>query len=75
MAIMSDEQQTVLSPTHRIKITKWKVREGFQVNNNQVILLYELADGNDKDIKRLKSAKCGIVKRRHFTEGNVVDAE
>lgn len=72
---MSEPQQTVLSPTHKIKITKWKVREGFQVNVNQVILLYVLEDGDDKDVRRFKSNKCGIVRRRHFTEGNVVDVE
>lgn len=72
---MADEQQTVISPTYKIKIIKWKVREGFQVNNNQVILLYELVDGADKDLKRFKSNKCGIVKRRHFVEGDIVNAE
>lgn len=84
--IMSDPNQTVFSPAHKIRITKWKVREGFQVNSNQVILLYELpdsdggggggdGDGTDKEIKRFKSTKCGIVKRRHFTEGAIVDVK
>lgn len=66
---------TIYSPNVTIKITKWKVREGFQVNNNQLILLYELQDGKDKEIKRLKSNKCGIVKKRFFAEGDTVDAE
>lgn len=71
---MSDQSQTVFSPAHKIKINKWRVREGFQVNNNHVILLYELVDDSgDKAVKRLKSTKCGIVKRRHFTEGDIVD--
>lgn len=72
---MSDvEKTTVFSPNYRIKINKWKVREGFQVNNNQLILLYELtSDGGgesgggggstDTEIKRLKSTKCGVVKK------------
>lgn len=88
---MSESNQTVFSPAQKIRITKWKVREGFQVNTNQVILLYDLPDdgggngngddgdgaidGADKEIKRLKSTKCGIVKRRHFTEGDIVDVE
>lgn len=66
---------TICSPNVPIKITKWKVREGFQVNNNQLILLYELQDGNDKEVKRLKSTKCGVVAKRFFAEGDTVDAE
>lgn len=66
---------TVYSPNHSIKIHKWKVREGFQVNANQIILLYELPNNDDKEIKRLKSTKCGVVKKRHYREGDVVDVE
>lgn len=55
-----------------IKIYKWKVREGFQVTNNQVILLYKLLEGDDKEIKRLKSNKSGVVKKRLFKDGDVV---
>lgn len=66
---------TVCSPNFPIKIYKWKVREGFQVNNNQLILLYELPNGNDKEMKRLKSTKCGVVKKRFFNEGDVIDGE
>lgn len=55
-----------------IKISKWKVREGFQVTNNQVILLYELADSEDKEIKRLKATTCGVVKKRLHKDGDVV---
>lgn len=51
------------------------MREGFQVNNNQLILLYELVDGDDKEIKRLKSTKCGVVKKRHHKDGDIVDVE
>lgn len=66
---------TICSPNVPIKITKWKVREGFQVNNNQLILLYELQDGNGRECKRLKSTKCGVVRKRFFAEGDIVDAE
>lgn len=66
---------TVYSPNHSIKIYKWKVREGFQVNANQIILLYELPDNDDKEIKRLKSTKCGVVKKRHYREGDIIDIE
>lgn len=84
---MSDaEKTTVFSPNCQIKINKWKVREGFQVNNNQLILLYELTSGGggdsgggggvtDTEIKRLKSTKCGVVKKRFYKEGDLVDAE
>lgn len=67
---------TVFSPSENsIKIHKWKVREGFQVATNQVILLYELVDGDDKEVKRFKSTKCGMVKKRHYKDGDVVDTE
>lgn len=73
---MSETEKTIVfSPNIQIKIKKWKVREGFQVNNNQLILLYELTSGNDTEIKRLKSTKCGVVKKRFHKEGDIVDAE
>lgn len=45
------------------------------MTNNQVILLYELVAGDDKEIKRLKSTKCGIVKKRYQKDGEIVHAE
>lgn len=73
---MSDKEKTiVLSPNNQIKINKWKVREGFQVNNNQLVLLYELTSGNDTELKRLKATKCGVVKKRFYKEGDIVEAE
>lgn len=48
------------------------MREGFQVTNNQVILLYVLADGEDKEIKRLKATQSGVVKKRLHKDGDVV---
>lgn len=72
----NENTTTVYSPTDgSIKINKWKVREGYQVTNNQVILLYELVAGDDKEIKRLKSTKCGIVKKRYQKDGEIVHAE
>lgn len=55
-----------------IKISKWKVREGFQVTNNQVILLYVLTDSEDKEIKRFKATTCGVVKKRLHEDGDIV---
>lgn len=49
------------------------MHEGCQVTNNQVILLYHLANSDDKEIKRLKSTKCGVVKKRYQNDGDVVD--
>ena len=73
---MSDKEKTIVfSPNNQIKINKWKVREGFQVNNNQLVLLYELTSGNDTELKRLKSTKCGVVKKRFYKEGDIVEAE
>lgn len=74
---MANPNTTIVhSPSENsIKIHKWKVREGFQVTNNQVILLYELINSDDKEIKRLKSTKCGVVKKRYYKEGDTVDTE
>lgn len=71
---MASENIIISAPDNNsIKIKKWKVREGFQVTTNQVILLYELANCEDKEIKRLKASKCGVVKKRHFNDGDIVD--
>lgn len=75
---MANENTTTIiySPKVSIKIHKWKVHEGVQItNNNQIILLYELVNGDDKEIKRLKSTKCGVVKKRHHKNGDIVDVE
>lgn len=48
------------------------MQEGFQVTNNQVILLYQLADSDDKEIKRLKATTSGVVKKRLHKAGDVV---
>lgn len=59
-------------PDVSIKISKWKVREGYRVSAGQLILLYVDADGDSKDVKRLKSSKTGVVQKRFFKEGDVV---
>lgn len=67
------ENEVVLSPSdHSIQIRRWKVREGFQVARNHVILLYEEVDGGNKEVKRLKVSQTGIVKKRLFKDGDIV---
>ena len=56
-----------------IKIHKWKIREGFQLTSNQVILLYKLIDSDDIEIKRLKGLQSGVVKSIFFKDGDVVN--
>ncbi|ETN66731.1 Fcp1 [Anopheles darlingi] len=57
-----------------IKIQKWKVREGFPVTAGTIILFYELSDGSDKEVKRLKASKSGVVRKRLAREGQTVAA-
>lgn len=73
----------------RIRINRWRVREGFPVSASQVILLYEAlpADENveaggagtkvaaDKTIHKLKAQRVGVVKKRLFKDGAIVKAE
>lgn len=66
------EQHKVFLPDVSIQISKWKVREGYRVSAGQLILLYVVADGDPKDVKRLKSTKVGVVQKRLFKEGDVV---
>lgn len=71
---MASESAIVYSPAENIiKIHKWKVREGFQVTKNHIILLYELQDGSDKEIKRFKTTQSGVVKKRLFKDGDIVN--
>lgn len=73
LIIKMEEKKVLCSPVENaIKINKWKVREGFQVSNGQLILLYELAEGDDKEVKRLKSTNSGVVKTRLCKEGDIV---
>lgn len=66
------DSEVVLSPSeHSIKIRRWKVREGFQVTRNHIILLYEVA--GDPELKRLKVAQTGVVKKRLFKDGDTVE--
>lgn len=68
------ENEVVLSPSDlTIQIIRWKVREGFQVSRNHVIMLYKEVDtGISKDVKRLKVSQTGIVKQRLFKDGDIV---
>lgn len=66
----------------RIRINRWRVREGFPVSASQVILLYEAlpSDGIDttvsnRIIHKLKAQRVGVVKRRLFKDGAIVKAE
>lgn len=69
---MSDQNISICAPDDfSIKINKWKVREGFQVSNGNVILLYELTDSADTEIKRLKATKCGVVRKRLKKDGEI----
>lgn len=62
----------VYSPDNSIKITKWKVREGFRVSAGQLVLLYLDTDTDSKELKRLKSPRVGVVQKRLFKEGEIV---
>lgn len=56
----------------KVKITKWKVKEGYQVSSGQVILLYVDPDGDSSDLKRLKAPKVGVVQKIFFADGEIV---
>ncbi|XP_055536384.1 RNA polymerase II subunit A C-terminal domain phosphatase [Wyeomyia smithii] len=72
---MAAENQNILyAPSDfAIKIQKWKVREGYPVTGGSIILFYECFDASDKDTKRLKATKAGVVKKRLAREGEIVD--
>uniref|UniRef100_A0A182QNG6 RNA polymerase II subunit A C-terminal domain phosphatase n=1 Tax=Anopheles farauti TaxID=69004 RepID=A0A182QNG6_9DIPT len=71
---MADPNQNIICAPDdcAIKINKWKVREGFPVTSGNIILFYELLDGSDKEVKRLKATKSGVVKKRLAREGATV---
>ncbi|XP_040160340.1 RNA polymerase II subunit A C-terminal domain phosphatase [Anopheles arabiensis] len=71
---MADANQNIICAPDdcAIKISKWKVREGFPVTSGSIILFYEQLDGSDKEVKRLKATKSGVVKRRLAREGATV---
>lgn len=72
---MAEENQNIIcAPADSaIKIHKWKVREGYPVTSGNIILFYELPGGPEKDVKRLKATKAGVVKKRLAKEGEIVD--
>ncbi|XP_058834054.1 RNA polymerase II subunit A C-terminal domain phosphatase [Topomyia yanbarensis] len=70
----AENQNIIYAPAESaIKIQKWKVREGYPVTCGNIILFYEYCDGSEKDIKRLKATKAGVVKKRLAREGEIVD--
>lgn len=59
---------------HPIKIHKWKVRDGAQVQRNHIVLLYqEQGDVADPEIKRFKTQQSGVVVKRLFKDGDIVN--
>ncbi|XP_065087791.1 RNA polymerase II subunit A C-terminal domain phosphatase [Ochlerotatus camptorhynchus] len=72
---MAEENQNIIcAPAESsIKINKWKVREGYPVTTGNIILFYECLNGSEKDVKRLKATKAGVVKKRLAKEGEIVD--
>uniref|UniRef100_A0A1Q3EZ87 RNA polymerase II subunit A C-terminal domain phosphatase n=1 Tax=Culex tarsalis TaxID=7177 RepID=A0A1Q3EZ87_CULTA len=72
---MAEENQNIICapPDCAIKINKWKVREGYAVTGGNIILFYECPGGPEKDIRRLKATKAGVVKKRLAKEGEIVE--
>lgn len=71
---MAENQNIICAPPDcAIKINKWKVREGFSVTGGNIILFYECPGGPEKDIRRLKATKAGVVKKRLAKEGEIVE--
>lgn len=59
---------------HPIKIHKWKVRDGAQVQRNHIVLLYqEQGDDADPKIKQYKTKQSGVVVKRLFKDGDIVN--
>jgi RNA polymerase II subunit A C-terminal domain phosphatase len=70
---MSEKTDHILAP-NKLKIHKWKVREGFYVTPGQIVLLYETPDDPaTTGIHKLKSTKAGIVFERLVKEGQTCD--
>uniref|UniRef100_A0A182YFK7 RNA polymerase II subunit A C-terminal domain phosphatase n=1 Tax=Anopheles stephensi TaxID=30069 RepID=A0A182YFK7_ANOST len=71
---MADPNQNIICAPDdcAIKISKWKVREGYPVTSGSIILFYEQLDGSDKEVKRLKATQSGVVKKRLAREGATV---
>ncbi|XP_075165552.1 RNA polymerase II subunit A C-terminal domain phosphatase Fcp1 [Haematobia irritans] len=69
----------------RIRINRWRVREGFPVSASQVILLYEVLPPEEGDdlptpppdttIHKLKAQRVGVVKKRLYKDGATVKAD
>lgn len=78
----------VLAPSEykKIRINKWRVREGLPVCMNQVMFLYEIPASDEvadaaqattgkppKVIYKYKAQRTGVVKKRLFKDGAIVD--
>uniref|UniRef100_A0A1I8Q3D7 RNA polymerase II subunit A C-terminal domain phosphatase n=1 Tax=Stomoxys calcitrans TaxID=35570 RepID=A0A1I8Q3D7_STOCA len=69
----------------RIRINRWRVREGFPVSASQVILLYEVLPAEEEEggdlptpdatIHKLKAQRVGVVKKRLYKDGATVKAD
>ncbi|XP_055379570.1 RNA polymerase II subunit A C-terminal domain phosphatase [Condylostylus longicornis] len=67
-------EKAVYGPENcKIQINKWRVKEGYHVNLGQVILSYTECDTNDKEVKKLKANRNGIVKKRLAKEGDTLE--
>ncbi|XP_066262560.1 RNA polymerase II subunit A C-terminal domain phosphatase isoform X2 [Euwallacea similis] len=60
------------SQTKPIKIKKWKIQEGTTVSVGRVILMYEFADDENPEQRKLKSKRAGIIDKILAEEGTVV---
>lgn len=63
----------------RIRINKWRVREGQNVSVAQILFLYQQLGEDDKPVKqndslvqKYKSNRAGVVKKRLRKEGEIV---
>jgi len=63
----------------RIRINKWRVREGQFVSAAQILFLYQQLDDDGKPIKKddstilkYKSNRAGVVKKRLRKDGEIV---
>lgn len=56
-----------------IKVIKWKVQLGITVAVGRVLLLYDFADSQISQNKKLKSTAAGIIRRIFAKEGDVIN--
>lgn len=57
-----------------IRIVKWKIRIGSQISLGNILMLYRDATQSNSALpKRLKSVKCGVVKKLFYRDGDKVE--